>query len=53
VALALAALPITGTAKGLVGMLVVLGGSVLGGALVPLDGASPWLTGLARVTLHY
>jgi len=52
-ALSLVTLPIGGTARGLVGMLVVLGGSVLGGALVPLDGANPWLTGLAPITLHY
>lgn len=52
-ALALAILPVSSTARGLIGMLMVLGGSVLGGALVPLDGASVWLIWLARGTLHY
>lgn len=52
-ALALVVLPGSSTVRGLVGTLVVLGGSVLGGSLVPLDGAGPTLKLFARGTLHY
>jgi len=53
VALALAVLPLSSSARGLIGTLFVLGGSVLGGSLVPFDGASPTLQLFARATLHY
>lgn len=53
VALTLAVLPLSASARGLVGTLVVLGGSVLGGSLVPIDGAGPTLQLFAKATLHY
>lgn|GEM_PF-5232328 len=53
VALTLAVLPLGSSTRGLVGTLFVLGGSVLGGSLVPLDGASPSLQLFAKATLHY
>lgn len=52
-ALALAVLPGSSTTRGLIGTLVVLGGSVLGGALVPIDGSSSTLQWLAHSTLHF
>jgi ABC-type multidrug transport system permease subunit len=53
VALALAVLPGSSTSRGLVGMLFVLGGGAIGGALVPLDGANPVLQIVAHATLHF
>lgn len=53
VALLLVSLPGSPAARGLIGMLVVLGGSLIGGALVPLDAASSVLRTLGALTLHY
>lgn len=53
VALTLAVLPLGRSSRGLVGTLFVLGGSVLGGSLVPLDGANSTLQFFAKATLHY
>lgn len=53
VALALATLPTGPSARALIGTLVVLVGSVLGGALVPIDDAGPALRAFAWLTPHY
>lgn len=53
VALALAVLPLGPAARGLAGLLAVLGGGVVGGALVPLEGAGAWLQHLGQITLQF
>lgn len=53
VALALAVLPGSAAVRGLVGLLMVLGGSVLGGSFIPVDTAGPIVTALAKGTLHF
>jgi ABC-2 type transport system permease protein len=53
VALCLAVLPISPTARGVIGLLVVLVGGLLGGAFIPVQADSGWILTAAQSTLHY
>lgn len=53
VALCLAVLPVSPTARGVIGLLVVLVGGLLGGAFIPVQADSGWILVAARSTLHY